>query len=161
MPAGSWSILSTKVTDANGNIATHDYDARGTLIGNANYFGQTQKNYDNNFRPNNIQDALGNPPTTLTWSSDGANLEYVKDALSGETFISYNSTNSPTSILDPRGHETKYFYNDSNFPTLPTRIEYPLSFDNGATYIGTDYEYYSPSTDRHRVLLLHTVQPMR
>ncbi len=35
---------------------------------------------------------------------------------------------------------------DSNFPTLPTRVEYPLSFDNGTTYIGTNYKYYPPSS---------------
>ncbi len=137
---------TTTVTDALGNDVTHTYDARNTLTGDANYFGQTQKAYDSNFRPTSIQDALGNPPTTLEWSEDGANLKSITDGLNNETSISYNSSNNPTSIVDPFWHETKYFYTDTNFPTLPTRIEYPLSFDNGETYIGTDYEYYPPSS---------------
>ncbi|RPI91406.1 MAG: DNRLRE domain-containing protein, partial [Chloroflexi bacterium] len=137
---------TTTVTDAAGKTQIHTYDGRGTLRKQENGAGGEQgKQYDPNFRPDLITDALENP-TILDWSDSGSNLEYVKDALNGETFISYNSNNQPTSIIDPQEYETKYFYTDTSFPTLPTRIEYPLSFDGGATYIGTDYEYYPPSS---------------
>ena len=145
---------TTTVTDALGNEITHTYDSKGTLTGDANSFGETQKGFDGNFRPDSIQSpvgaAKGYDPTILDWSDDGANLQYVKDAGSNETFISYGDYNNPTSVIDPRGHETKYFYNDLNFPTLPTRVEYPLSFDGGVTYIGTDYEYYPPPAEHQQ-----------
>jgi RHS repeat-associated protein/CSLREA domain-containing protein len=147
MPATPIPAQTTTVTDGLGNISSHAYDSKGTLMWEMDPFNaKVQKSYDSNFRVDTIQDPLANPPTTLGWSSDGANLEYIKDRLNHETYISYNSSNRPTNILDPMGYETKYFYNDPNFPTLPTRIEYPLSFDGGATYIGTNYTYYPPSS---------------
>ena len=98
-----------------------------------------------NFRSDHLTDALKNP-TTLIWSDSGVNLTRIENALQNKTDITYGSINNPTSILDPLRHETKYFYTNSNFPALPTRIEYPLSFDNGVTFIGTDYQYYPPSS---------------
>ncbi|MCC6299252.1 MAG: DNRLRE domain-containing protein, partial [Anaerolineales bacterium] len=137
---------TTTIKDALTNVETHTYNDRGVLVAVTDgAAGNLGKNYDPNFRPSLITDALGND-TNLAWSADGANLEYVKDALDNETFITYNALNNPTSIIDPLSYETKYFYNDTNFPTLPTRIEYPLSFDGGVTFIGTDYEYYPPSS---------------
>jgi len=135
---------TTTITDALGNISTHTYDERGTLVSQDNSAGGGQdKVYDNNFRPEIITDGNGNP-TNLTWSADGVNLTKIVDALTGETDITYGALNNPTNIIDPLNYETKYYYEDTNFPTLPTKIEYPLSFDGGATYIHTTYQYYEP-----------------
>jgi RHS repeat-associated protein len=137
---------TTTIKDALDNITTHSYDERGTLRSQENAAnGKLDKEYDFNFRPGIITDALNNP-TLLDWNDSGANLEYLKDALGSEILISYGSYNNPTSLIDPMGRETKYFYGDPNFPTLPTRVEYPLSFDGGVTFVGTDYVYYEPST---------------
>jgi len=141
---------TTTVTDALGNTQTHTYDGRGTLANNSNPEGSsTSKTYDLNFRPKTITDANGasaGAATEFGWSSDGANLLSIKDMLDHWTYISYNASNQPTIIRDPLNYRTKYFYTDTNYLNLPTRIEYPLSFDGGSTYIGTDYEYYPPSS---------------
>lgn len=137
---------TTTIIDALGNTSTHTYDGRGTLVTQENAAGVEQgKQYDFNFRPETISDGNKNV-TNLIWSSDGGNLTKIIDATLGETNITYGTLNNPTSIIDPLNYETKYFYNDQNFPTLPTRIEYPLSFDGGLTYTGTNYEYYPPSS---------------
>ncbi|HLO18090.1 MAG TPA: SBBP repeat-containing protein, partial [Anaerolineales bacterium] len=139
------TTLKDRVNDPDPEI--HTYDERGTLISDQDGMGGMQKkDYDFNFRPGIITDALKNT-TTLNWSDNGANLTYIKDALNGETSIEYenpDSPNSPTKITDPLDYVTTYSY-DTHFPSLPTRIEYPLSFDNGISYIGTDYEYYQPN----------------
>jgi RHS repeat-associated protein/CSLREA domain-containing protein len=135
---------TTTATDALGNSKIFSYDERHTLISQADAFGQpTKKEYDFNFRPGIITDPSGNS-TSIAWSAVGANLTQVTDALQGQTDITYGAYNNPTSIVDPLRYETRYYYADSNFPNLPTRVEYPLSFDGGVTYIGTDYEYYAP-----------------
>jgi RHS repeat-associated protein/CSLREA domain-containing protein len=135
------------IKDALTNEITHTYDERGTLLTDETETGAKQKKeYDFNLRPGIITDPLNNP-TLLEWSDDGSNLEYIKDALDGETFIFYenaNSPSSPTKITDSLGHDRTYFYTNTDFPSLPTRIEYPLSFDNGNTFVGTDYDYYPP-----------------
>lgn len=137
---------TTTIDNALGNTATHAYNERGELVSETDPAGgETSKITDANFRPFGTTDALGNK-TTLEWSLNGINLTKLKDARGGVTKISYDTYNNPTSIVDPLKYETKYFYEDSNFPNLPTRIEYPLSFNNGATYIGTDYEYYPPTS---------------
>src|SRR5258706_3172025 len=126
---------STTIKDALGNTETHTYHARGTLVADNNWTGKDSgKLYDTNFRPNAISDRL-NHWTSLTWSADGTNLTQIQDTLHNQTTLSYGVYNNPTSILDPSQHQTNYYYNDSNFPSLPTRVEYPLSFDGGATYI--------------------------
>jgi YD repeat-containing protein len=133
---------SSTVYDALGQAATDDYDSRNTLIDQTDETGATTtRTYDANFRPDTITDANNNT-TDLTWSADGVNLTNIEDALHNQTGITYNALNNPTSVIDPLTYETKYFYLDANFPTLPTRVEYPLSFDGGSTFIGTDYEYY-------------------
>ena len=137
---------TTTVIDALSNSKIQTYDQRGTLREAKDFYNaKQQRHYDANFRPDMVTDALLNQ-TYLTWSEDGANLTKIKDALQNETDITYGAYNNPLSIIDASNYETKYFYNDSNFPQLPTRIEYPLSFDGGVTYIGTDYEYYPPSS---------------
>jgi RHS repeat-associated protein/CSLREA domain-containing protein len=136
---------TTTILDGAGNVTTHTYDQRGTLVAQTDGLGsQQQKVYDYNFRPGIITDSLGNR-TQLAWSPNGINLRQIKDALLNQTDITYGSYNNPTSVIDPKGYETKYFYQDANFPTLPTKVEYPLSFDGGATFVSTLYEYYQPN----------------
>lgn len=136
---------TTTIVDALGNSMTHTYDSRGTLVANENAAGgELGKEYDYNFRPKTITDGNENI-TTLTWSSDGNNLTKIIDAALGETDITYGLLNNPLSIIDPMNYETKYFYEDTNFPTQPTKVEYPLSYDGGATYISTTYQYYAPN----------------
>ena len=135
---------SSTVYNAFGQSESHKYDSRNTLTNETSSMGAaTSKTYDANFRPATIADPLKHT-TSLTWSNDGANLTQIVDALQGRTDITYNALNNPTSIIDPLNYETKYFYADPNFPTLPTRVEYPLSFDGGVTFTGTDYVYYQP-----------------
>jgi YD repeat-containing protein len=135
---------STTVTDALGNSKVFAYDERHTLVSQTDAFGKPiTKQYDFNFRPGIITDPSGNN-TSMAWSTDGANLTQVTDAQQGQTNITYGAYNNPTSIVDPLKYETKYYYADSNFPNLPTRVEYPLSFDGGVTFIGTNYQYYEP-----------------
>ena len=133
-----------EITDALENERTHAYDARGTLTTKTDPYGVTTKTYLSNFRPFQVKDALGNI-TNLNWNANGTNLRRVVDAVGNQTDIDYGDFNNPTSIIDPMDYETVYIYEDANYPTLPSRIEYPLSFDNGATHIGTDYIYYLPT----------------
>ncbi|HUI87278.1 MAG TPA: DUF6531 domain-containing protein [Anaerolineales bacterium] len=136
---------TTTVTDMHGANRIHTYGTLGTLTSDADSLGDTPvKTYDPNFRPATITDANENT-TTLTWSLDGADLAHIADASGAQTDITYNSLHSPTIITDPLGYQTQYFYEDPNFPTLPTKVEYPLSFDGGVTYISTQYEYYQPN----------------
>ena len=138
---------TTTIKDALNNVETHTYSDRSVLVTETNGAGgNLGKQYDFNFRPSVITDALSNPPTNLIWSAYGTNLTQIKDALLNTTQIDYGNYNNPTRVVDPRTYETKYFYLDPNFPTLPTRIEYPLSFDGGLTFIGTDYAYYPPAS---------------
>jgi len=135
---------TTTISDRENDInpETHSYDARGTLTGQTNAASsETAKAFDGNFRPSAINDPNGNI-TNLLWDESGRNLLKIIDAKVGETYISYGSVNNPVSVTDPMGYNTKYTYGNANFPTLPTRVEYPLSF-NGQ-YIGTDYKYYDP-----------------
>jgi RHS repeat-associated protein/CSLREA domain-containing protein len=143
---------TTTVKDANGIPRTHAYDSAGTLTGDLNqYGGNTTKVYGNNFRPTSIIDPdIADPEehaTTLDWSDDGANLEYIKDGLGGETLIRYedpDDPNNPTEITDPLGNKTSYEYGDTNFPTLPTKVE---TFDaNEVLVSSTAYQFYPPSS---------------
>jgi RHS repeat-associated protein/CSLREA domain-containing protein len=137
---------TTSVKDALNNIEVHSYDERGTLVEDQNGAGAEQaKHYDPNFRPDVITSPSGSP-TTLTWSSNGTNLTHIEDALQNHTNIIYGTYNNPLEITDPLSYPTKFFYTDANFPELPTKIEYPLSFDNGATFISTTYQYYPPAS---------------
>jgi RHS repeat-associated protein len=132
------------ITDALLHDSTHAYDSRGTLTSESNPYGTTAKTYLSNFRPFQTTDALGNI-TNLNWNGKGTNLTRIMDAVGNQTDIDYGNVNNPTSIIDPMGYETVYIYEDANYPTLPSRIESPLSFDNGLTHIGVDYDYYDPN----------------
>jgi len=101
---------TTSVVDALGNAATHTYDGRGTLTGQADALGgATSKVYDSNFRPATITDS-GGGTTTLAWSANGANLNRVVDADGNETNITYDALNNPTSIVDAGGFLTTFEY---------------------------------------------------
>ena len=142
---------TTTVTDANGVSRTHTYDPAGTLTGDLNeYGGDTINSYDSNFRPKTIIDPdIPDPEhrtTTLDWSDDGANLEYIQDASGGETRIKYedpDDPNNPTEITDPLLNKTLYEYANVYFPTLPTKIEYRDA--NGIVVSSTSYDYYDLS----------------
>ncbi len=135
----------TTITDGLGNIITDAYNSAGVLGQQTDKAGGgTDKTFDGNFRPTVITDPLENT-TNLTWDPNGANLKRIENALHQKTDIAYDSLNNPTSVIDPLDYETKYFYEDLNFPTLLTKIEYPLSFDGGVTYVSTLYEYYQPN----------------
>jgi len=143
---------TTTIKDALNTPETHTYNDRGTLTGESNqYGGDTNKVYDHNFRPTSIIDPdIADPDkrtTTLDWSEDGANLEYIKDASGAETFIEHedpNSPNNPTETRDALDNKTTYTYGNANFPTLPTKIEY---FDNTPTLVRiTEYQYYPPAS---------------
>ena len=131
------------------NPETHTYDERGTLkVQTSESGGEQKKDYDANFRPELVSDALNNQ-TTLDWSDNGQTLRTSRMRGVVRHLLPIILFNQPISIKhssDPLEHGTLYFYNNTNFPTLPTRIEYPLSFDNGTSWIGTDYEYYLPAS---------------
>ena len=70
---------TTTITDSLGNVETHTYDDRLTLVANEDGTGGiTEKTYDNNFRPLTITDEDGDT-TTLAWSEDGNQLTQVVD----------------------------------------------------------------------------------
>ncbi len=145
MPLTAAPALFATVKDGAGNQSTDSYSSTGVLMEQAAPLGGVQeKTFDANFRPRTIVDETGDL-TALVWSADGADLLQVRDPNNNIVDLTYQDHNV-TSIIDPLDHETKYFYADANFPDLPTRIEYPLSYDDGLTYIGTDYEYYPPSS---------------
>ncbi|HRJ57435.1 MAG TPA: carboxypeptidase regulatory-like domain-containing protein [Anaerolineales bacterium] len=101
---------TTTIIDPFGDIQTHSYDSRLTLVSNEDGSGGvTQKSYDYNFRPTNITDA-GDATTSLVWSEDGANLLGIVDAEGGQTDIAYDSLNNPISVIDPLGYLTAYEY---------------------------------------------------
>lgn len=106
---------TTTITDANGNQSTHTYDANNTLISqSAPLTDPASKTYDpNNFRPNSIANP-GQPATTLEWSTDGADLQYVMDPAGGETNIHYFPNHLPEWVIDAREFQTTYHYNADN-----------------------------------------------
>ncbi len=145
MPSTTMLALFATVKDGLGNPSVDSYSSAGVVMEQAAPLGPPQeKTFDANFRPRTIVDENGDL-TAMVWSLDGADLLQVRDPNEGIVDLTYENHNV-TSIIDPLRHETKYFYNDVNFPNLPTRIEYPLSYDNGQTYIGMDYEYYPPAS---------------
>jgi RHS repeat-associated protein len=141
---------TTTITDGLGNHTSDMYNSSGALgIQIDGTGGGTDKTYDENFRPSVIVDPTGNT-TSLTWSTDGANITKItaegKNHPDITTDITYNPlNNNPTSITDPLGNETQYFYEDPTFPTQPTKVEYPLTYDEGLTYINMRYIYYQPN----------------
>lgn len=132
---------TTTITDALGNQATHTYDLKGTLIEQTDPLNaDTNKTYDTNFRPKTITDPAGHT-TTLTWSTDGANLTRVVDAELNQTDITYDSLNNPTSIIDPRDFLTTYTYSG----TLLTSVTDALN--QTTTYTYTTEGYLESVTD--------------
>lgn len=145
------NLAATAVVTAAGTVMTYTYDTRGTLV-DVRYACNDGTNgcqagpdiqYDYNFKGNRLQDANGNPPTTIRWNPGGSNPEYVKDALENETFLHYDSFNNLTLTIDARLNPTTYTYrytdpDDPNNPYLPT-------FLTGITdTLGNTY-FYTPT----------------
>jgi len=136
---GEGNLLGTIIYNADGTTTiidpfehtqTHTYDSRLTLVSDEDGVGgKTQKSYDYNFRPTNITDA-GDATTHLVWSEDGASLLGVIDAEGGQTDITYDSLNNPTSVIDPMGYLTTYEYDG----TLLTSTTNALGQETSYTY---------------------------
>lgn len=90
------------VTDGRGNAQTYTYSGRGTFTGvELNYGGQaisTSLGHDQNYRPDQREDANGNP-TTYTWSADGNTLSSATDANSVVTRYSYDAYGQRTQTV--------------------------------------------------------------
>ena len=132
---------TTTITDSLGNVETHTYDDRLTLVADEGAAGGvTEKTYDNNFRPLTITDADGDT-TTLAWSEDGTQLTQVVDAEGGQTDITYDALNNPTSVIDPLGYLTTYAY-DGTLLTSTTN-----ALDQETVYTYTTEGYLETVTD--------------
>ncbi len=145
------------VADGRGNAQTYTYSSRGTFTGvELSYGGQsisTSLGHDQNYRPNQREDANGNP-TTYTWSADGNTLNGVTDALGRTTGYAYGSYNNLTQVTDAQGNLTRYEYNDSRFPTLPTALV--DDFNNRTMFTYTAEGYLETVTDAHNVVTRHS-----
>jgi RHS repeat-associated protein len=130
MPPSDAPVLATTVTDALGNDSLHEYDFRGTLVSEANPVNiQTQKTFDNNFRPLEISNSA-NQTLQMIWSADGANLLSKTDPLGNLTSYTYDALNNMTSVTDGRGFTTTHTYSG----TLLTGTEDALGGDTTYTY---------------------------
>ncbi|MCP4418597.1 MAG: RHS repeat protein, partial [Chloroflexi bacterium] len=124
-----YSLANTRVVTENGVVMTYTYDTRNTLIGiqyactdgTAGCQANSDIAYDGNFKQDSVMD-LNDNPTTLSWNAGGSNLEYVKDALDNETFLTYDSYNNLTQTVDARGITSSYFYDNASFPTFLTQM---------------------------------------
>mgnify|MGYP001558450080 CR=1 FL=1 len=120
----------TTITDSLSNVTTHLYNTQGALINQTDPLNAgTERVYDGNFRPTSITDATG-ATTSLTWSADGSNLTRVIDAGGGQTDITYDALNNPTSIVDALNYLTTYGYNG----TLLTSVTNALNEVTSYTY---------------------------
>ena len=101
--------------------------ANGVYIGASNPAGELPVQVlGENYRPQAQADANGNQ-TTLDWTTGGAYLNSVTDALNHQTSFNYNiggaSDGTLDYSLDAQGRKTEYTYGDSNNPRLPTRVK--------------------------------------
>ena len=132
---------SATVYDALGKAQTDQFDERNTLSQtNDPLGGTTKKTYDSNFRPTLITDATGEN-TTLTWSTDGANLNTLTDALGNTTQLDYDDLNNVTSMVDPAGHETTFTYQGTLLTTTTNAL------DGTTTYTYTPEGFLESITD--------------
>lgn len=101
---------SASVEDARGNVTTHVYDERNTLVSETDPFGgTTTRAYDDNFRITSITNPAGGA-TQYSWSSDGANLLSITDPAGNTTSMVYDALNNLTSVTDPRSNTTSFAY---------------------------------------------------
>jgi RHS repeat-associated protein len=125
----------SKVQDALGNQAVHTYGSRNAIDRRSDPLGgETETDYDDNFRPTHITDEDGDS-MLLTWSADAANLTKVINAEGGQTEFTYDSFNNLISILDPRGFITTYSYSG----TLLTSSTDALGNTTNYTYTPDGY----------------------
>ena len=102
---------TTTATDALGHTTSYAHDPRNTYVSGSNaQSGETDKNYDTNFRPTTVTDERGHA-TNLRWNSSGANLTVLVDAALNRTDLGYDSFNNLTATIDPRQYLTTYEYN--------------------------------------------------
>lgn len=101
---------STRViSDGTSTVVTATYSSRGTLAYLQAAAGQTEKQFDANFRPYRTTDPNSNS-TQLTWSADGANLTRVIDAKGLTTSLHYDSLNNLTRTVDAKLRASNFTY---------------------------------------------------
>jgi YD repeat-containing protein len=132
----TYNINGTRtIENALENVQTHSYDSRNTLTENTDATNETtSKEYNQNFRPSKITDALDHE-TNITWSADGANLTGILDAAGNETSILYDSLNNPIQVVDPLENLTTYEYDGK----LLTKTADALSGETEYTYTSEGY----------------------
>jgi len=129
------------IEDALENIITHTYDSRKTLVESTDPLEATiGKEYDTNFRPVLITDALGNS-TQLSWSEDGANLTRMVDAEGNETDLTYDELNNPIAVVDALDYLTTYDYNGTLLSSVTDAL------DNETVYTYTVEGFLESITD--------------
>ena len=139
-----YSIANTRVVTEDGVVSTYVYNDSNVLVsvtyactdGTTGCQTGNDISYDDNFKQTSVSDANGNPPTAMTWSENGSNLEFVQDALGNDTTLAYDALNNLTQTVDARDNATQYFYEDTNFPTFLTKMTDAL--DNTTLYTATN-----------------------
>jgi YD repeat-containing protein len=82
---------TTNLQDGLGNQRTHTYDGRNTNTQQVDpASGVLSKAYNSDFHPKQVTDPAGNS-TYFSWSLNGANLTYVRDAAGNQAFLDYDS----------------------------------------------------------------------
>ncbi|RPH75891.1 hypothetical protein EHM76_00620, partial [bacterium] len=106
----NYDLSSTTITNSLNEVDTHNYDDRNTLVSISEEPGSdVNRTYDYNFRIIKEIDE-NDQPIRMTWSTYGANLRRVVDALENQTDLTYDDINNLTSIIDPRAYLTTFEY---------------------------------------------------
>src|SRR5205814_558513 len=106
----AYNLNNTRsITDALGQVTMGTYDSRGTLVNMQDAAGQTQKQFDGNFRMSQLTDP-NTHTTNLTWSPDGKNLTQVVDAQNHTTQLGYDNLNNLTKTVDTLGRTSLFTY---------------------------------------------------
>ena len=142
----------SKIIDPKGNEFSFEYDAIGNLIKITDAKGNdVQTEYDELYRPSSIIDANGVAVTTTTYNdlslpvkvedTVGKSLEFSYDTLNRlqSTTLSglltakavYNAIGQMTKIIDPKGYETLYDYDQLGNVTKETN---PVGKETSYTY---------------------------
>jgi YD repeat-containing protein len=132
------SNRTSTIKDALNRSRTDIYDVFNMNTGQRDTTGYTTtRTFDANFHPIHITDD-DNRTTELQWSSNGANLLYVKDAAGYETFLQYNAQNHLVNVTAPENRVMSFTYNgplltsstvQTNIGNLTTVYTYTTSAD--------------------------------